>query len=75
MLGLKSICLLYASIIIWRCDKKIEESPIEKLICTNTVEIPKEKLSPKITQLSIANLLGQGIINIIDDQGVSSLFK
>ncbi len=55
--------------------KKIEDSPIEKLICTNTVEIPKEKLSPKITQLSIANLLGQGIINIIDDQGVSSLFK
>jgi len=55
--------------------KKIEESPIEELICTNTVELPKEKLTPKITQLSIAHLLGQGIINIIDDQGVSSLFK
>ncbi len=55
--------------------KKIDDSPIEKLICTNTVEIPEDKSSSKITQLSIANLLGQGIINIIDDQGVSSLFK
>jgi len=55
--------------------KKIEESPIEELICTNTVELSKEKLTPKIKQISIANLLGQGIINIIDDQGVSSLFK
>jgi len=56
-------------------NKRIEEAPIEELVCTNTIELPKEKLTPKITQLSVANLLGQGIINIIDDQGVSSLFK
>lgn len=54
---------------------KINDSPIEELICTNTVELPKDKKSPKIKQISIAELLGQGIINIIDDQGVSSLFK
>ena len=29
----------------------------------------------KIIQLSVAELLGQGIINIIDDQGVSTLFR
>jgi len=55
--------------------KRINESPIEELICTNTVEIAENKKSPKITQLSIARLLGQGIINIIDDQGVSTLFR
>lgn len=55
--------------------KKIDNSPIEEVICTNTVELTEEKKSPKITQLSVAGLLGQGIINIIDDQGVSSLFK
>lgn len=55
--------------------KKIQESPIEELICTNTIELPEEKRISKITQLSIANLLGQGIVNIIDDQGVSSLFE
>lgn len=55
--------------------ERIENSPIEELICTNTVELTEDKKSPKITQLSIAELLGQGIINIIDDQGVSTLFR
>lgn len=55
--------------------ERLEKSPIEKLICTNTVELPKDLKSDKIVQLSIADLLGQGIINIIDDQGVSTLFK
>lgn len=50
------------------------ESPIKEVICTNTIELPKDKVFPKLVQLSIAELLGQGIINIIDDQGVSTLF-
>ncbi|MDY0024124.1 MAG: ribose-phosphate pyrophosphokinase [Candidatus Izemoplasmatales bacterium] len=50
------------------------EAPIKEVICTNTIELPKEKHFPKLVQLSIHELLGQGIINIIDDQGVSTLF-
>lgn len=50
------------------------ESPIKEVVCTDTVELPKEKVFPKLVQLSIAELLGQGIINIIDDLGVSTLF-
>jgi ribose-phosphate pyrophosphokinase len=50
------------------------ESPIKEVVCTDTVELPKEKMFSKLIQLSIAELLGQGIINIIDDQGVSTLF-
>ena len=55
--------------------ERLEKAPIKEIICTNTITLPKEKRIAKITQLSVANLLGQGIINIIDDQGVSSLFK
>jgi len=55
--------------------ERINNSPIEELICTNTIEFAEDIKSPKIIQLSVAHLLGQGIINIIDDQGVSSLFK
>ncbi|MCK5732030.1 MAG: ribose-phosphate pyrophosphokinase [Tenericutes bacterium] len=55
--------------------QKLEAAPIEHMVCTNTVALSKEKISPKIIQLSIAELLGQGIINIIDDQGVSTLFR
>jgi ribose-phosphate pyrophosphokinase len=53
---------------------RIMNSPIKELVCTNTIDLPEEKKFPKLVQLSIAKLMGQGIINIIDDQGVSSLF-
>ena len=55
--------------------QKLYEAPIEEVICTNTIQLPEEKKITKIVQLSVAELLGQGIINIIDDQGVSTLFK
>lgn len=55
--------------------ERINDSPIIEVVCTNTVPLTDEKRTPKIVQLSIANLLGQGIINIIDDQGVSTLFS
>jgi ribose-phosphate pyrophosphokinase len=55
--------------------ERIIDSPIIEVVCTNTVPLTEEKRNPKIVQLSIANLLGQGLINIIDDQGVSTLFS
>ncbi|MBN2697019.1 MAG: ribose-phosphate pyrophosphokinase [Bacilli bacterium] len=55
--------------------KLITDSPIIELVCTDTIELPEEKYFPKLVQLSVAELLGQGIINIVDDQGVSTLFQ
>jgi ribose-phosphate pyrophosphokinase len=54
--------------------ERIMNSPVSEMVCTNTVQLPEEKKFPKLVQLSLAKLIGQGIINIIDDQGVSSLF-
>lgn len=51
------------------------KAPISEVVCTDTVELPESKKFSKLTQLSVAKLLGQGIINIIDDQGVSTLFQ
>lgn len=53
----------------------IMESPIVEMVCTDTIDLPESKYFPKLVQLSVAELLGQGIINIIDDQGVSTLFQ
>ena len=55
--------------------ERMMESPLIEVICTDTIELPDEKRFPKLVQLSVAKLLAQGIINIIDDQGVSSLFS
>lgn len=54
--------------------ERLMNAPIEELVCTDTIELPEDKQFDKLVQLSVARLLGQGIINIIDDQGVSTLF-
>jgi len=57
---------------------RLMDAPICEIITTDTILLPEEKktrLGSKLTVLSVAKLIGQGIINIIDDQGVSTLFK
>jgi ribose-phosphate pyrophosphokinase len=54
---------------------RIEKSPIDRLIVTNTVPLsPAGQACAKIVVLSVARLLGQAIKNIHDETSVSSLF-
>jgi ribose-phosphate pyrophosphokinase len=55
--------------------ERIDKSPIDKLIVTNTIplEEKKEKCG-KIVELSVARLLGQAIRSIHEETSVSSLF-
>jgi len=53
--------------------ERLENSPIKEVIVTNTLPL-KPHTSKKIVQLSIANLLGEAIARIHDDESVSSLF-
>ncbi len=54
---------------------KILKSDITEFITTNTIKLPEEKKNKKITQLSVAKIIGQGILNIIDDKAISTLFS
>lgn len=56
---------------------RLKEAGLEQFVCTNSVKIDKKVLdeNPWIVQLSIANLLGNGILNIVDDKPVSDLFN
>ncbi len=55
--------------------EKIEKSPIDKLIVTNTIPLDGGRLrSHKIVVLSVARLLGQAIKSIHEETSVSSLF-
>ncbi len=56
-------------------NKLLDNSPIEKLILTNSIPHLNNTLSPKITQLSVAKLLGEAIARIHDDLSVSELFE
>lgn len=54
--------------------ERIRESVIKELIVTNSLPIPKEKMQPKLTVLSVAPLLGEAIMRIFHDVSVSQLF-
>jgi ribose-phosphate pyrophosphokinase len=54
---------------------RIEKSPIDKLIVTNTIPLSRHAATcSKIVVLSVARLLGQAIKSIHEETSVSSLF-
>ncbi len=55
--------------------KRIEESPLQELIVTDTVPLrPPAEDCPKLTVVSISELLGEAIRRINNEESVSSLF-
>lgn len=54
---------------------RIEQSSIEELVITNTIALPRDKQLDKITILSVAPLLADGINRIHHDMPVSILFE
>jgi ribose-phosphate pyrophosphokinase len=57
-----------------RAVERLAASKLERLLVTNTIPIPPEKLTPKIHTLSVAPLLAEAITRIHDGRSVSSLF-
>ena len=55
--------------------ERINDSVMEKLIITDTIPLPPEKQSPKIEVLSMAESIGDVILNIQAHRSVSLLFK
>jgi ribose-phosphate pyrophosphokinase len=54
--------------------QRLQESPIEELICTNSTPMASTDTS-KVTTLSIAPLLAEAIDRIHQGKSVSSLFQ
>ncbi|MBV8085804.1 MAG: ribose-phosphate pyrophosphokinase [Chloroflexi bacterium] len=54
--------------------QRLQDSPIQELVVTNTIPLAAEKRSAKIKTLSIAPLLGEAINRIHQDASVSTLF-
>lgn len=55
--------------------ERINNSNIKKLVITDTIPLPPEKESEKIVTLSLADALGDVIINIQTQRSISQLFK
>ncbi|RUL49149.1 MULTISPECIES: ribose-phosphate diphosphokinase [Lysinibacillus] len=54
--------------------ERIENSSIKELVVTNTIQLSEEKLSPKVKQLSVANLMAEAISRVYENKSVSTLF-
>lgn len=54
--------------------ERLQNSPIEKLIITDTIPLSPEKQIPQIEVLSVAPMLAEGIRRVHADQSLSSIF-
>ena len=54
---------------------RLSSGVIEEVIVTNTIPVPKDNYFPQLTVLSVANLLGETIWRIHEDNSVSSMFR
>ena len=55
--------------------ERINASPIEEVVLTNTVPLGDHGKSPKIKILSIAQIFAQTILNVYQDESVSAIFE
>lgn len=54
---------------------KLAESPIEKIIMSNTVPLPEMLQHPKVEVVSVARLFGEGVRCVISADSISSIFN
>jgi ribose-phosphate pyrophosphokinase len=54
--------------------ERIDNSVIKELVITNSIELPEDKTSPKIIQLSVGRLLADAIVRVFEEKSVSTLF-
>lgn len=54
--------------------ERITNSKIKELIVTNSIPLSEEKLTDKITVLSVAPIIGEAIIRVHEELSVSKLF-
>ena len=55
--------------------ERIKDSFIKELVVTDTIPLPERKKLDKITQLSVASLLGEAIKRIHGEESISALFE
>ncbi len=65
------ICATHA-VLTHGAVEKLEACPAKEILVTDT--IPRRDSSPKVRSLSVAPLLGEGIVRIHENKSVSSLF-
>jgi ribose-phosphate pyrophosphokinase len=54
--------------------ERLENSPITRVVLTNTLPLPEEKRIAKIEVLSVAKIIADALSAVFDETSVSDLF-
>jgi ribose-phosphate pyrophosphokinase len=54
--------------------QRLQESPLERIIVTNTIDIPDEKQFPGLEIVSVGHIFGEAISRTHDEESISTLF-
>ena len=74
--GAKDIYLSFThALLIDSAVDELKEKPIKEIVTTNTLPIPKDKVLPNMTVLSVAPLLSEVIIRAHEGRSVGELFN
>lgn len=55
--------------------ERLENSVIKEVIVTDSIQLPEEKMSPKIVQVTVSQLIAEAIKRIHENRSVSPLFQ
>ncbi|WP_373717898.1 ribose-phosphate diphosphokinase [Jeotgalibaca porci] len=55
--------------------ERLENSIIQEVIVTDSIQLPEEKMSPKIVQITVSQLIAEAIKRIHENRSVSPLFQ
>jgi len=55
--------------------ERITNAPVEKLIISDTIQIPDSKMIEKLEMVSVAPVFGEAIARIHNEESISSLFN
>jgi ribose-phosphate pyrophosphokinase len=61
-------------VLVRGAHERIARSPVKELVVTDTVQHDQGTLPPKVTELSVAGLLGEAVQRIHEERSLSSLF-
>ena len=53
---------------------RLKNSPIARIVLTNTLPLPSEKQIPQIEVLSVAGIIAEALSAVFDDTSVSEIF-
>jgi len=56
------------------CIRRLTESPVDKIIVTNSLSIPEERMFPKLEIVSASPMFAEAIKRIHNEESISSLF-